>query len=134
MDKRYVLFFCALFGLSAVASCVTTRFVPTGHRYNEWDGPVKILREFPKNAEYEEIGWITAKNDFDDSLDWGEILVALQTEAKKRGANAIVIVDKDVISERKAEILPYGYGKSETKTEKSMVVIAIRISGNTDKM
>lgn len=133
MAMRYILFFCALIGLTAVAGCVSTRFVLTGNKYSPWDGPVKVLREFPENEEYEEIGWISATADTDDYLDWGDILVALQKEARKRGANAIVIVGKDVISGHKAEITPFG-GKSETTTEKGMVVIAIRIRGNTGKL
>ena len=131
---RYILFFCALIGLSAVAGCVSTRFVPTGNRYSPWDGPVKVLREFPENEEYEEVGWISAKIDkeFDDLFDWGDVLVALQKEARKRGANAIVIVEREVISGHKAEITSLG-GKSESTTEKGMVVIAIRIWGNSGK-
>ena len=92
--------FSVLIGLIAAAGCASTRFVLTGNRYSKWDGPVKVLREFPENEEYEEVEWISVKIDkeFDDILDWGDILVALQNEARKRGANAIVIVERDIIS------------------------------------
>ena len=105
--------------------CVDTRFMLTGRTYSPWEGPVQILQELPKDVVYKEVGWITGKIT-EDYLDWGDILLELQKEAKKRGANAIVLVDKETITGYKTSANMFTMS-SESKKEKSMTVIAIRI-------
>ncbi|MDE2704256.1 MAG: hypothetical protein OXI35_04255 [Gemmatimonadota bacterium] len=109
-----------------MSACAQTQFLITGNTYEPWTGPVKILQEVPKGTQYEEIGWVSGKMGGMVS-DWGAILKAMQREAGERGANAIILVNKE--SSTQASLGgsdQYGfYGGSYQ--EKNLMAIAIRI-------
>ena len=100
-----------------VIACAQTQFVATGKTYEPWKGTVKIFRETPKGIKYEELGWISGKMG-GMVADWGAILKAMQKEAKNRGANAIILINKETSNQL---FLDSSY------KEKSLMVIAIRI-------
>lgn len=119
------IFFGLLFCFITMTGCVQTSFTATGRTYEPWDGPVKIFQEPPKNIKYEELGWVSGQTD-DDTYDWVQILEAMQKEAKKRGANAIILVSKESSTQSKVRGNAYEfYGKTEK--ERNIVAIAIRI-------
>jgi uncharacterized protein YbjQ (UPF0145 family) len=55
---------------------------------------VKILYEPPADVKYEEIGVITGKMSGMVS-DWGTIIEAMQKKAREKGANAIILINKE---------------------------------------
>jgi len=109
-----------------VSACAQTQFVATGKTYEPWKGPVKILQEAPKGVKYEELGWVSGKMGGMVS-DWGAILKAMQEEARERGANAIILVNKESSTQSSlGGSVQYGfYGGSYQ--EKNLMAIAIRI-------
>ena len=126
------IFWSLLFSLitSTMLGCVQTSFTATGRTYEPWDGPVKIFQVPPKNIKYEELGWVSGQTD-DDNYDWVQILGAMQEEARKRGANAIILVSKESStqsSSTQSEVRGNLYESKKKKDKKrNMVAIAIRI-------
>ena len=124
------IFLGLLFCFVTMTGCVQTSFTATGRTYEPWDGPVKIFQEPPKNIKYEELGWVSGQTD-DDTYDWVQILEAMQKEAKKRGANAIILVSKESSTQSKVRGNAYGFFREEKKEskikERNIVAIAIRI-------
>jgi len=127
MYKTKYFLILLIFTNLLLIGCAETKFLLTGDTYPEWTGPVKIFQEPPKDIEYVEIGWVTGKMSGAVS-DWGKILEAMQEEAAEKGANAIILVDKD--KSKQASIggsAQYGlFGGSYD--EKNLMAIAIRIS------
>jgi len=105
--------------------CAQTRFIVTGSTYEPWPGPVKILQELPKDQRYVEIGWVSGKMSGMVS-DWGAILKAMQEEARLKGANAIILIDKDATSQATIGGSKHGF-YGGTYEEKNLMAIAIRI-------
>ena len=108
-----------------VSGCAETHFIATGNTYEPWEGPVKILNKPPAGVKYEEIGWISGKMGGMVS-DWGAILKAMQKSARKKGANAIILINKEASSQSSlGGSVQYGfYGGSYQ--EKNLMAIAIR--------
>ena len=125
LGNRWRIFWILLLSI-IMSACAQTQFLITGNTYEPWTGPVKILQEAPKDIQYEEIGWVSGKMGGMVS-DWGAILKAMQKEAGERGANAIILVNKE--SSTQASLGgsdQYGfYGGSYQ--EKNLMAIAIRI-------
>ena len=120
LNNRYFFIICISITLSA---CAQTRFlVTTGNTHEPWTGPVRILREAPNGTKYEEIGWVSARMGY--GSDWGNILKKMQMESAKRGANAIILVDKEASTQFTGLQWPL-YGSSYE--EKSLMAIAVRI-------
>ena len=78
-----------LIAASLMAGCATVRFTATGDPQSPYQGPVKILKAYPEDTDYLEIGWVSADGDF--NTPWSELLGLMQKEAASRGANAIVL-------------------------------------------
>ena len=125
LSNRWQIF-CILLLSVIMSGCAQTQFLVTGTTYDPWTGPVKIFQEAPKDIKYEEIGWISGKMGGMVS-DWGSILKAMQKEAKERGANAIILVNKESSTQSNlGGSIQYGfYGGSYE--EKNLMAIAIRI-------
>ena len=125
LGNRWRIFWILLLSI-IMSACAQTQFLITGNTYEPWTGPVKIFQEAPKDIQYEEIGWVSGKMGGMVS-DWGAILKAMQKEAGERGANAIILVNKE--SSTQASLGgsdQYGfYGGSYQ--EKNLMAIAIRI-------
>ena len=108
--------------------CAQTQFlVTTGNSHEPWTGPVRILREAPNDIEYEEIGWVSGRMGYDS--DWGNILKEMQKESAERGANAIILVDKEASTQIIGLQWPF-YGSSYE--EKKLMAIAVRILQNSE--
>lgn len=69
-------------------SCVSARFTQAGETFTKYDGPVKVLTEAPEDSEYVVIGIDSLKRDYGNDADF---IKALQKEAAKNGANAIIL-------------------------------------------
>lgn len=125
MTRRALTHLLALCIVLLASACAQTQFVATGKAYDEWQGPVKILQEPPKGVKYEELGWVSGKMGGMVS-DWGAILKAMQEEARIRGANAIILVNKETSNQSSlGGSVHYGfYGGSYQ--EKNLMAIAIR--------
>ncbi len=81
----------ALIAVGLLSACASTEFKPTpgapsfpAHR----DG-VKVLQAFPQEGSYDSLGIVIAYGV--DLSDKEDLIEALQSEAAKRGANAIVL-------------------------------------------
>lgn len=114
-------------------ACAQVKFIPTGNIYEPWDGPVKILEKPPSNIHYEEIGVITGKMSGMVS-DWGAILKAMQKKARSKGANAIILINKETSKQSSfGGSVQYGfYGGSYQ--EKNMMARLIRIFDDSESL
>ena len=126
MYQVKIVYLGLLLFVLVVSGCAETRFVATGNTYRPWEGPVKILQEPPTGVKYEEIGWVSGKMGGMVS-DWGAILKAMQESARKKGANAIILINKEASTQSSfGGSVQYGfYGGSYQ--EKNLMAIAIRI-------
>lgn len=137
MNKKYMYLFrkyfllCYILTLLAFA-CAQVNFIPTGNSYEPWEGSVKILDELPSDVRYEEVGVITGKMSGMVS-DWGKILKAMQKKARAKGANAIILINKETSSQSSfGGSLKYGfYGGSYQ--EKNMMARLIRILDDPER-
>jgi hypothetical protein len=106
-----------------LASCATVRFTPTGEPYPPHGGTVKILKAYPENGEYAEIGWVSADGDF--NTPWSELLGLMQTEAASHGANAIVLEEKFTTQ---LDTPQYSVGVNQQNDVRSVTAVAIRLT------
>ncbi|HSS65195.1 MAG TPA: hypothetical protein VLS27_12245, partial [Gammaproteobacteria bacterium] len=74
-----------------LSACASTRFnpAPGAPGYPAHRGEVKVLQEFPRAGSYESVGIVIAYGV--DLTDREDLIEALQSEAARRGANAIVL-------------------------------------------
>ena len=113
-----VFFFMA--ALFVLAGCPAVRFTPTGPSYPPHQGTVKILKEYPIDKDYEEIGWVSADGDF--NTPWSQLLGMMQNEAASRGANAIVLEEQFTTQMDTPQ-----YSDGQQNDIRSITAIAIRI-------
>ncbi len=107
-------------------SCATSKFIQTGSIYPAYIGPVKVFFAMPPDSiHYEEIGIISSQGG--TIHEWTHLIEAMQKKAALKGANAIIILDKD---KDKIAFITYNqqYGLlGGTGSYKSMMCIAIKI-------
>jgi len=108
--------------LLMIAGCATVRFTPTGESYPPHSGAVKILKAYPSDGEYAEIGWVSADGDF--NTPWSELLGLMQKEAASRGANAIVIEEKFTTQ---MDTPQYSVGVNQQNDVRSITAVAIHV-------
>jgi hypothetical protein len=108
--------------LFLVAGCATVRFTPTGESFPAHSGTVKILKAYPTDAGYSEIGWVSADGDF--NTPWSELLGLMQKEAANHGANAIVLEEKFTTQ---LDTPQYSVGVNQQNDVRSVTAVAIRI-------
>jgi hypothetical protein len=107
--------------LLLLTACATVRFTPTGESYPPFAGPVKILKAYPPEGAYTEVGWVSADGDF--NTPWSELLGLMQKEAANRGANAIVIEEKFTTQ---MDTPQYSVGVNQQNDVRSVTAVAIR--------
>ena len=110
--------------LFIVSGCATVRFTPTGEQYPAHTGTVKILKAYPADVGYEEIGWVSADGDF--NTPWSELLGLMQKEAASHGANAIVLEEKFTTQ---LDTPQYSVGVNQQNDVRSVTAVAIRLKG-----
>ena len=104
-----------------VAGCATVRFTPTGDSFPPHTGSVKILKAYPEDGDYAEIGWVSADGDF--NTPWSELLGLMQKEAASHGANAIVLEEKFTTQ---LDTPQYSVGVNQQSDVRSVTAVAIR--------
>jgi hypothetical protein len=109
--------------LLMVNGCATVRFTPTGASYPPHAGTVKILKTYPADSAYEEIGWVSADGDF--NTPWSELLGLMQKEAAAHGANAIVLEEKFTTQ---LDTPQYSVGVNQQNDVRSVTAVAIKIA------
>lgn len=119
--RRTMLSLTALFFVLA-AGCATVRFTPTGETYPPYGGSVKILKAFPEDGQFDEIGWVSADGDF--NTPWSELLGLMQKEAAARGANAMVLEEQFTTQ---LDTPQYGTGGNQQNDVRSITAVAIRL-------
>jgi hypothetical protein len=108
--------------LLLATGCATVRFTPTGESYPSHSGTVKILKAYPTDRSYDEIGWVSADGDF--NTPWSELLGLMQKEAAAHGANAIVLEEKFTTQ---LDTPQYSVGVNQQNDVRSVTAVAIRI-------
>ena len=117
-----MIVFLLVLSLVFLSGCAKVRFTPTGDSYPPYSGTVKILKTYPSESKYSEIGWVSADGDF--NTPWSELLALMQQEAANRGANAIVLEDKFTT---KLDTPQYSVGVNQRNDIRSVTAIAIRV-------
>lgn len=81
----------ALILVALLCACETTRFnpAPGAPAYPAFSGEVKVLPGFPPPESYDSVGIIIAYGV--NVTEKQDLIESLQTEAARRGANAIVL-------------------------------------------
>lgn len=121
--KKYNLFLIAIAGL-LISSCVSASFTQTGQSFPEYYGTVTVMTEPPENAEYSEIGIVSAKGG--SAHNQAQIIEALQKRAAQNGANAIVLIGRE--DENVSMFGADGYGAfGSSTTFREMTAVAIRV-------
>jgi uncharacterized protein YbjQ (UPF0145 family) len=82
-----IIVFCLLL------SCATAKFILTGDKYPPYEGTVKVFFEEPIDLKYDEIGIISSTGGM--AHEWTHLIEAMQIEAAKFGANAIIIIKEN---------------------------------------
>jgi len=119
---RVRIIFLLTAALILIAGCATVRFTSTGESYPAHAGTVKILKAYPEDGGYDEIGWVSADGDF--NTPWSELLGLMQKEAASHGANAIVIEEKFTTQ---LDTPQYSVGVNQQNDVRSVTAIAIRV-------
>ena len=83
---------------------------------------MKILKAYPSDSEYAEIGWVSADGDF--NTPWSELLGLMQKEAASRGANAIVLEEKFTTQ---LDTPQYSVGVNQQNDVRSITAVAIHV-------
>ena len=117
---RSIFLLAAALGL--IAGCATVRFTSTGESFPPHAGAVKILKAYPDDGAYDEIGWVSADGDF--NTPWSELLGLMQKEAASRGANAIVLEEKFTTQ---LDTPQYSVGVNQQNDVRSVTAVAIRV-------
>jgi len=123
---RLTLKFIAVFLIFAfVAGCATAKFAQTGETYPPYDAPVKVYWSPPKEVKYVEIGIVSSTGGL--IHQWAELIEALQLEAARKGANAIIVGGSDDPAHAMT-IYNTNFGiPGGTFPQKNMIAIAIRV-------
>lgn len=123
LQKSYsIRAFFLVTALLMMTGCTTVRFTPTGESYPPNPGAVKILKAYPSDSEYAEIGWVSADGDF--NTPWSELLGLMQKEAASRGANAIVLEEKFTTQ---LDTPQYSVGVNQQNDVRSITAVAIHV-------
>ena len=128
MKKGYiylVLFFMAC-GPKAKFIGTFTPYPPHPHNF----GTVLIFLYPPDNLTYREIGFVVGSGRLLDS--WTNIIEKMQLEVALRGANGIILIDRDTAINAKKifPVIEYpkdNFGNPKPPKEKALYGIAIRI-------
>ena len=83
--------FAALMMVALLGACATAEFrpAPGAPVYPAYRDEVKVLQGFPPEGSYDSVGIVIAYGV--DLTEKEDLIEALQSEAAKRGANAIVL-------------------------------------------
>jgi hypothetical protein len=108
-----------------IAGCATAKFAQTGRTYPPYDEPVKVLWAPPQAVKYVEIGIVSSSGGI--IHQWAELIDALQLEAAKKGANAIIIGGTGESSQAMMTFTPTFGLQGNAFPQKNMIAIAIRI-------
>ena len=81
----------ALIVVTLLGACATTEFnpAPGAPVYPAYRDEVRVLQAFPQEGSYDSVGIVIAYGV--DLTEKKDLIEALQSEAAKRGANAIVL-------------------------------------------
>jgi len=120
--NRLMVVFIFAAAVLMIAGCAKVQFTPTGETYPPYPGTVKIMKAYPSDSSYSEVGWVSADGDF--NTPWSELLGLMQKEAASRGANAIVLDDKFTTS---MDTPQYSVGVNQRNDIRSVTAIAIRV-------
>jgi hypothetical protein len=124
MNQFSRMFFVCFFLFLSAFGCATAKFIQTGNQYPPYNGVVKIYRNNPPDTKYEEIGWISSSGGM--IHEWTHLIEAMQSKAALKGANGIILIDKENTSTGFATYNPqYGLVAAQG-TQKSLMAIAIR--------
>jgi hypothetical protein len=123
---RLTLRFVFVFLIFAfVAGCAAAKFAQTGQTYPPYDAPVKVYWAPPKEVKYVEIGIVSSAGGL--IHQWADLIEAMQMEAAKKGANAIIVGGSDD-STHAMMLFNSNFGlPGATFPQKNMMAIAIRI-------
>ncbi len=119
--SRFSIVIVLVIAILMIAGCATVRFTPTGDSYPPHAGSVKILKAYPSEGDYTEIGWVSADGDF--NTPWSELLGLMQKEAASHGANAIVLEEKFTTQ---LDTPQYSVGVNQQNDVRSVTAVAIR--------
>ena len=108
-----------------MAGCATVRFTPTGESYPPYAGTVQILKAYPSDRDYAEIGWVSADGDF--NTPWSELLGLMQKEAASPRGQRIVLEEKFTT---KLDTPQYSVGVNQQNDVRSITAVAIRVRTN----
>ena len=115
----------------AILNCAApAKFVITGKTYPPYSGPVDVLYKKPIDKKIKAIGLVSSSGG--TIHDWTHLIEAMQKKAAKYGANAIIILKED---QMKTAFLTYTKQLgmfAGTGDKKSMMAIAVKISGVTN--
>ena len=103
--------------------CATSDFTQTGQTYPKYKGPVKIYFDVP-NADFEQIGIVSSQGG--NIHERTDLLEAMQEEAAKHGANAIVILSEKTRSSFSLSSNEFGT-YAGTSAQKSSSAVAVRV-------
>jgi len=116
------------FVFAFITGCATAKFAQTGQTYPPYSGPVKVLYAPPQGVKYVEIGIVSSAGGMIHQP--ADLIEALQKEAAKQGANAIIFGGA---TESTQTMVTYNqtYGlMGGTFPQKNMLAVAIRILDN----
>ena len=118
--------FCVGLAFTFIVGCAATaRFAQTGQVYPPWDGPVKVLSASPEGVKYVEIGIVSS---FGGTVhEWIDLITAMQKEAAKRGANAIIVGWSKESSQTMVSYTPAFGLFAISAPRKDLMAMAIRI-------
>ena len=118
-----ILRMCFVFAF--ITGCATAKFAQTGQTYPPYDGPVKVLSAPPQGVKYVEIGIVSSAGGMIHQC--ADLIEALQKEAAKKGANAIIVGGVGESTHAMVTYSPTFGLQGGTFPQKNMMAVAIRI-------
>jgi hypothetical protein len=123
---RLTLRFLSVFLVFAfITGCATAKFAQTGQTYPPYDEPVKVFWAPPQGVKYVEIGIVSSAGGI--IHQWADLIEALQMEAAKKGASAIIVGGSGESTHAMMTYNPTFGLHGNTFPQKNMIAIAIRI-------
>ena len=116
---------CVCLVLAFITGCATAKFAQTGQTYPPYEGPVKVLSVPPQGVNYVEIGIVSSAGGM--IHQWADLIKALQKEAAKKGANAIIVGGAGESTHAMVTYNPTFGLQGGTFPQKNMIAVAISI-------
>ena len=99
--RKKILLLCVL-----LVSCAPrAKLVVTGHIYPYNRGDVTVFLSPPETLEYREVGIILSSGKVTHT--WDNIIKSMQNEAKRYGANGIILVEREKHRSLRDKLLRY---------------------------